>query len=774
MPRYQERGKKGRSWPVVLAALAVFGAFGSLQMILAALNVHLVPQAPAAPASSYGVALVQASGNPAPVTLPAAAQPVDPEKAVASMPNVDADKGTALVAAEDTRVRTIKHHSVHLRQPQSIAYHGALPTLFLPRRTAAYTVTDLVQDGALVMMSSHAGLLRENVLVASGAKLSLGAPDLSTLYMASDSKGFTSIVGAGGSLSFTGTAAQPLTIMSWNQATKSAVADNGAGRPYIREIGATMTLAYARVSSLGFWSGRTGGVAWTGTSTAASEGSAVNSTFTGDTYGAFLSRDQGVMFSADRFESNELDGLHIHRYSVGARVISSSAERNGGNGFVVDRATTDTVLRGDVSQHNGANGYLFDGRPLVTGASASGRSNTPSSGMVLEGSLATGDAHTGILIEGGTGIVVKSDHFCSPTTAIALRAGATRSVLTGNYIDCAPRSGIAVGPSAPGTVIFGNIVSRPSIGLLIRNSGPVSMYDNRFIGATVFGVSVRGAASKVGGVGNVMSGTGDRAVDARTGARVSDLSGTVTSGWSHHARVTAVSYLEFHPLASLWLGILVVILLAAGWSFRRKLPDHPYPASVRRTYPLPAHGEPSVAMKAHPARHWAPRPAASRQAAIRPAAGLHPATQPAASRPTGPRPADGRPPGPHPAAYMPQPAPRQQPSLPPGPGRRHAPAAGHPPPGWDYPARDAARRQRPAPGSVPAPLPAPPPAAPYGASASRPEMPVSRGGANGTRATRWQPALPSETNRPSGQERPADPDWEDVRGPRPVPRRVWD
>ena len=315
------------------------------------------------------------------------------------------------------------HDSKHAKQPEVVHYPGALATLVLPGRTAAYTMTDLVQQGAMVMLSSGVALLKENVFVASGARLSLGSPGLSALYMASSSGGFTSIVGWGGDLSFTGSAAQPLTIMSWNQATKSAVADKGTGRPYIREIGATMTLGYTRVSSLGFWSGRTGGVAWTGTSRASSKGSAAESTFTGDTYGAFVSRGVDVTFSADRFESNELDGLHIHRYSVGSQVISSSAARNGGSGFLVDRATTDTLLRGDVSQHNAANGYLFDGRPLVSGASASGGSNVPSSGTVLEGSSATGNAHTSVLIEGGTGTVVKSDQFCSPTTAIALRTG---------------------------------------------------------------------------------------------------------------------------------------------------------------------------------------------------------------------------------------------------------------------------------------------------------------------------------------------------------------
>ncbi len=806
MPRSQNRGnEKGRAWPLVIAALALFGAFGSLQMILAALNVHLVAVAPAAPTSSHGVALVQASANPAPVALPATAQPVDPDQAPASMPNVASSKETALVSDEDARIRFLMHASRRIRQPETVRSPGALPTLVLPARSVTYTVTDLVQQGAVVTLSSGVALLRENVFVVSGATLSLGAPALTTLYLASGS-GFASIIGWNGDLSFAGTAARPLTIMGWVQATKSAAADKGDGRAYIREIGAKMTLAYARVSSLGFWSGRTGGVAWTGTSRSSSTGGATDSAFTGDTYGAFVSRGRDVTFTADRFESNELDGLHIHRYSTGSQVTSSSAARNGGNGFLVDRATTDTVLRGDVSQHNAANGYLFDGRPLVSGASASGGSNLPSSGTVLQGSSATGNAHTSVLVEGGTGTVVKSDQFCSPTTAVALRAGATDSVVTGNYIDCAPRSGISVGPSAAGTVIFGNIVSHPGIGLLVRNSGSVSLDENRVNGATVFGVSARGAASRVDGVGNAMSGTGDRAVDVRTGASVSGLSGTDTSGWGHSARVTFISYLQFHPLASLWLGILVVILLAAGWSFRRKLPDHPYPASVRRTYQPPAPGEPSVAMEAHTARlqSAAGRPTAVQRALGRPAARparppvernapawgpagrpqpmtrQQPAYQPA---PSGPRPAyqEPAPSGPRPAYQEParrEPAhhqhPQHQPAYQeppyrgpaPGPHRGHEPMPGPAPTGWDLSVRDVARWQRPAPGQLPA--------APSRTSAGWPELPVHGSGPVNDRGTRAQQALPSEINHPAGppgQKRPADPNGDDTRR---TPKGVWE
>jgi hypothetical protein len=586
------------------------------------------------------------------------------------MPRFKTGRQIALVAAEDTRIRTLLHDSIHARQPETIRYPGSAPTLVLPGRANAYTAADLVHDGAMVMLSAHVGLLQENAFVAPGATLSLGAPALTGLDMAGGHGAFTSIVAWGGRLSFAGTAAQPLTITGWDRVAKSPTADQGYGRPYIREIGAAMTLTDARVSALGFWSGRTGGVAWTGASSDSSSGGAVGSDFDGDTYGAFVSRSAGVTFTSDLFEANELDGLHIHRDSVGTRVLASAAARNGANGFLVARATRDTLLRGDLAEHNAANGFLLDGRPLVSGASASGGSNVPSSGIVLEDSAASGNAHASLLIEGGTGTVVRSSQFCSTVTAVTVEAAATDTVLTGNYIGCGPRTGIVVGPSAPGTVLSGNEVAGPRIGVLVRSSGAVSLYDNRITGATGFGVYARGASVAVAGVGNVVAGTGIDAVDSRDNASLSGLSGTNTAGWSHTAGLSFASYLEYHPLASMWLGILGVILLAAGWSYRRKLPSHPYPASVRRAHPAAAEAGPPPAPA--PAR---PQPAGP---AFRPARRAAPPTSwdlPAANA-AGP-PHGGRPrPSYQPAVrHRPGPAPAQRPSRP------HGPSV---PPAWDY------------------------------------------------------------------------------------------
>jgi hypothetical protein len=230
---------------------------------------------------------------------------------------------------------------------------------------------------------------------------------------------------------------------------------------------------------------------------------------------------------------------------------------------------------------------------------------------VIEDSAALGNGGFGILVEGGTGTVIKGDQVCASVTAIAVRNGVTDAVLTGNDIRCDPRSGLSIGPATPGIVISGNTVVGPRIGVLISDSGAVELDNNRITGATVFGVSARGLSSKVTGVGNVISGAGFRAIDARADARMPSLSATNDSGWAypaHHRRVTFWSYLRFHPLAALWLSIAILVLAAWARSRGRRLPAHPYPASTRWSADIPD------AASTDPAR--APVPAFARAAAV--------------------------------------------------------------------------------------------------------------------------------------------------------------
>jgi hypothetical protein len=629
----------------VLAALVLFALLAATPEILGAL--HLRNNS--LPKTVNGVRLLPAPNAPPKVTLPSVATPIDPGQAPALLPKVSATQQAATVAAEDSRIRLLVHDAASVFQPEVIPVQGAQPTLVLTAGSGAYTYNSLVQYGALVLLPHHAGLLLDNVFVAANARLNLGGPNLRALYLESSASGFTSIVGWGGDLYFDGTAQHPLTIMGWDRTTNTPAPDASGGRSYIRDVGGKMVLTDARVSALGFWSGRTGGVAWTGSTSKPSTGGATGSTFTDETYGAFVTRGRNLKFHDDLFEFNELDGLHIHRNNTGTSVTDSAAARNGGNGFLVDPATSDTVLTSDVSEHNAGDGYLIDGEPLATGASASGGSVTADTGTYLQQSAAIDNLQSGIVLEGGSGTVVRGDEVCARLAGIAIREGASNTIVTGNDVRCNPRTALEIGPAAPQSVISGNTLVDARIGMLIRSSGPVTADSNRIIGVTVFGITARGSSSRVSGQDNVISGSGFRAVDARADAAYPALSGTQEAGWIHEVKLTVWSYLIFHPLALLWLSILILVIFGELWSRIRRMPPHPYPASTHwnstaspptaagaATALLAGFGE-RVSQRAESARRPAesvPRPAEPASRSVEPASRpAEPAPRPAEPRP---------------------------------------------------------------------------------------------------------------------------------------------
>jgi len=589
----REPGVRRKAYTVVIA-LAFFVCLGGLPKILSSL--HLKINA-APPTSSNGIRLLGAPEAPQAVPLPPVARPVDPTQPTATFPPVSESQEAAAVTNEDNRLRTMLHDSFRTYLPKLIPHRGSLPTLLLTSGShylygggsrylvtgkSTYTAADLISNGAMVRLPHGGALLEDNVFVASGVHLDLSSSDVGAIYLDSTPRGSASIVAWGGSLDFRGTRQHPLALHGWDEATMTPATDIGNGRPYIREVAGLMTFENARVSSLGFWSGRTGGVAWTGLSTHPSYGAAVATTFTGNTYGAFVTRGHNVRFSADLFESNQLDGLNIHRGSIGTAVTFSSAVRNGANGFHVGRATQRSFLQHDVAQHNATNGFLVDGRPLVSTASASGAGVAPGQGTRIENSAALSNLRTGILIEGGNGTVLKADEVCARLTGIALRLGASNAIVNGNDIRCGPRTGLRIGPLAPGALVFGNAVSGARIAVLVTSPGGSVEIDKSLVTlARVFGISVRGVHSPVSEKDNVISGIGFRAVDSRAEARPPALSGSNTANWAYARKGTILTYLEFHPLALLWLSIAFLVIAGMLWTRRRRPPPHPYPESTR-------------------------------------------------------------------------------------------------------------------------------------------------------------------------------------------------
>lgn len=190
----------------------------------------------------------------------------------------DASAEASLVAIEDRRlieVRAVEsiapQHGNQWKQPYRLST-GTGYTLVLTARGAPYTVTDLLQLAPSTFLRQADGsfLLLEDIYVGRGAILQLAAPGGLKLKLASNPSGFVSIVSFGGDLRLLGSAQGGVEITSWDPRTARPDTDTTDGRAYLRSIGGAFTMTYTRVSDLGFWSGRTGGIGLTGTQRSAS------------------------------------------------------------------------------------------------------------------------------------------------------------------------------------------------------------------------------------------------------------------------------------------------------------------------------------------------------------------------------------------------------------------------------------------------------------------------------------------------------------------------
>ena len=185
----------------------------------------------------------------------------------------DPDVEALYVADEDHRlleVRTVdslaRWNKLALNKPYRLAT-GSAYTLVLTQRRDAYTIRDPLSLAPQTFVQQPDGgyLLSEHIVVQSGATLNLAASGGLRLRLASDADGFVSIVNYGGTLNIQGTKGRPVTIGSWNRDTDAADLLTNDGRAYLRSIGGQVRLKHLQLTDLGFWSGRTGGLALTGT-----------------------------------------------------------------------------------------------------------------------------------------------------------------------------------------------------------------------------------------------------------------------------------------------------------------------------------------------------------------------------------------------------------------------------------------------------------------------------------------------------------------------------
>ncbi|WP_405985208.1 right-handed parallel beta-helix repeat-containing protein [Streptomyces sp. NBC_00872] len=549
----------------------------------------------------------------------------------------DAENETALVAAEDHRLDQVRAVAAvaplkgdKWTRPYRLETAGGYTLVFTPR-TQPYGVADLLKFAPQTFVRSKRDgsyLLTENIYLLAGAKLKLSSPGGLTLRLASNSRGFVSIVSFGGRLTLEGTPQAPMRISSWDPSANKPDTDVRDGRAYVRAIGGQFSMTHAQVSDLGFWSGRTGGLSLTGTDRpdtgnikyddgeqdlnrrelAAADDKAeqeseqtphaggviaqpagelatpdsrfsvpdlsyvsaeiTNSTISGNLYGLFLSGATGANIIRTKVINNLEDGVVLHRGVTNVVVDRTVSQGNGGDGFVLSRATQQVRVTGSKALSNGGNGFTLSGRPLANGPSASGESISSYGSNSVSDSTARDNGRYGIEVFGGENVGVQNNEVDGGDMGIVAREDATKVAITGNHLTGQTRQGISVRDGVSAATVTGNIIEGTETGVYVRDS-QAEVRGNTVQEATNHGISLVGDIDKSTVSYNVVAGVGPSAVDTSRAHGGVTVKENQTFAW-HDTSAFWVKFKHYaSPMTLLWVSILLLILFSALLGARR-------------------------------------------------------------------------------------------------------------------------------------------------------------------------------------------------------------
>lgn len=447
----------------------------------------------------------------------------------------DPELEAALVAAEDDRlveVNTVdslaRWSDLALNTPYRLLT-GSAYTLVLTPRKDVYTVQDLLglAPQTFVRQPDGAYLLSEHIVVQSGATLNLTSSGGLRLRLASDADGFVSIVNYGGRLNVLGAEGAPTRITSWDRTAEAPDLVTEDGRAYIRSIGGQVAFQHARLSDLGFWSGRTGGLSLTGTDRPNS-GSLDE---LGDTMrvGKRAERERAL----EELEQSETPSVGLG--GTGRATLSQvlpagdlpvpQVDIDSPEYSYVSASLQDTVIDGNafglfVSSANGVDirtstfsDSLVDGLVMhryVTNA-------------VVEDTAAIGNAGDGIVLARATTGIVLSE--------VVARDNARNGISVSGLplADGPSATGISVGSYGNNSVSNSRLLDNGRYGVEVIGGSNIGVQANDLRGNDM-GIVVREGAQDVSVVGNQVVDAERQGIALRDGVEDATVSGNIVSG----------------------------------------------------------------------------------------------------------------------------------------------------------------------------------------------------------------------------------------------------
>jgi hypothetical protein len=493
---------------------------------------------------------------------------------------VHAERQSTILAAEDRRLLTL----VASVRPGSGPYlQEGDQTLVLTAGGLPYGLADLQALGAAQVEPDGSVLVTRHVFVAPGARLTIDAPG-TTLRLLSQQSGFASLVAWKADLTLSGADGNRLAVTSWDPGLDGPDPSAIDGRAYLRDVGGKMELRHVAVTDLGFWAGRTSGVAWTGNSRTAASGTVLDSTFRHNHYGAFASQGERLTVTHSDFSGNTVDGLSLHRSTAETTVEDSTARGNGRHGFSADQGSQSVTFTDVTAERNQAHGISFSGTPLSAGQSAGGASLRAYGEVQVTGGVVRENGRAGVRVVDGNDVSITGTRLVDNEEGIVLAGTAAPTTVADTTVSGRHRFGISVtGGSAE---VRDNRLSGSETAIRVRD-GAVAVVGNDVRRATSHAISVVGASDGSSLRDNSISGRGPSGLDLHRldrGARV-DQSGNDVEGWAQDRDNWTYwsTFVPNHPMLLLWVLVLGVPLAGRMRARRRQVAPGttPYRDGVR-------------------------------------------------------------------------------------------------------------------------------------------------------------------------------------------------
>ncbi|QTE29047.1 right-handed parallel beta-helix repeat-containing protein [Pengzhenrongella sicca] len=432
---------------------------------------------------------------------------------------------------------------------------GSTYTLVLTKRDAPYGVAELLALAPQTFVRDLDGayLLSENIVIQPGAVLDLGSAGPLEIRMASDAARFVSIVNLGGELNLRGTSAAPVTVTSWDRDAGAPDLKTDDGRAYVRSVGGRVDLAGVTFSDLGFWSGRTGGVALTGSDLPSAgvldkfgrelkdavdtKDSAADTAVDGaaagaagevpDTTGTAADRRRAAAAEAKAAEATATAGGIDALLPAGVLPVPE-ADLEDPEYSYVSAKIADTVFSRNafglfVSSANGINiatstieDSLIDGLVMHRFVVNASVAQTVSRGNAGDG-IILARATTGIMLSevqsldnGGSGIVVRGEPLADGPNATGMPVGDYgNNTIANSVANDNLRYGIEI-VGGRNINVNGNDVNRNSMGIVVRDGArEVTLVGNQLEANAVHGIAIRDGVTESTASGNVVTGGPD-------------------------------------------------------------------------------------------------------------------------------------------------------------------------------------------------------------------------------------------------------------------------